>query len=93
MGEGVEEIAVGLFLEALQGHGTAGGITEQAFQLITPVRGDLGVGVQGNPCTLAQWGSVMVERSPFDAACDYLVDVVLTGRGANDGMDLGGEVL
>ncbi len=49
MDEGVDEIAVGIFLEALQGHGTAGGITDQAFQLIAPVRGGLSVGVQGKP--------------------------------------------
>ena len=46
MGEGRDEIAVGIFLEALQRHGTAGRITEQTFQLIPPVRGDLGIGVQ-----------------------------------------------
>jgi hypothetical protein len=40
---------VGIFLEALQGHGTVGGITEQAFPLIAPVRRDLGIGVQGEP--------------------------------------------
>jgi hypothetical protein len=33
MGEGRDEIAVGIFLEALQRHGTAGRITEQTFQL------------------------------------------------------------
>src|SRR5262249_32206445 len=30
-------------------HRASGGITEQAFQLIAPVRRDLGVGVQGKP--------------------------------------------
>jgi hypothetical protein len=49
VGEGVDEIAVGLFLKALQGHRAAVGITEQAFQLIAPVRRDLSVGVQGKP--------------------------------------------
>src|SRR5262249_19460734 len=47
MDEGVEEIAVGLFLEALQGHRTTGGIPEQAFQLIAPVRRNRRVGVHG----------------------------------------------
>src|SRR5215510_2039246 len=34
MGEGVEEVAVGVFLEALQRHGTTGGIADELFQLI-----------------------------------------------------------
>src|SRR5262249_28306556 len=49
MGEGGDEIAIGLCLEALQGHGTTGGIADQALQLIAPVRRNLGVGVEGNP--------------------------------------------
>jgi hypothetical protein len=49
MGEGVDEIAVGLDLEAFQGDGTAGRIPYQALQLVTPVRGALGVGVQRQP--------------------------------------------
>ena len=47
MGEGVDEIAVGVLGQALQGHGTASGIADEPLQLIAPVRGDLGVGVQG----------------------------------------------
>ena len=37
MGEGGDEIAVGIFLEALQGHGTAGGIPEpcKGFEIPT----------------------------------------------------------
>src|SRR5215510_127093 len=46
MGEGVDELTVGVLLEALQRHGPAGGIADELFQLIPPVRGDLGVGVQ-----------------------------------------------
>jgi hypothetical protein len=38
--EGVDKIAVGVFLEALQRHGTTGGIADELFQLIPPVRGD-----------------------------------------------------
>ena len=45
-GEGVDEIAVGVFRQALQGHGAARGIPDQAFQLVPPMRWDLGVGVQ-----------------------------------------------
>jgi hypothetical protein len=41
MSEGVEEIAVRVFLEALQGHGPAGGIADEAFQLIAAMGGDL----------------------------------------------------
>jgi hypothetical protein len=35
--------------EALQRHRAAGGLADQAFQLIAPVRRDLGVGMQGKP--------------------------------------------
>ena len=54
MGERVDEIAGAVLRQALQGHGTAGGIPEQAFQLVPPMRGDVGAGVQRNPWTLAQ---------------------------------------
>jgi hypothetical protein len=37
MGEGIDEIAVGVCLEALQGHGPAGGIADELFQLIPPM--------------------------------------------------------
>src|SRR5262249_2425019 len=47
MGEGIDEIAVGVFLEALQGHGTTGRIADEAFQLIAPMRRNIGGGVQG----------------------------------------------
>src|SRR5215470_14601159 len=40
MGEDVDEIAVGVCLEALQRHGTTGDIADELFQLIPPVRGD-----------------------------------------------------
>jgi hypothetical protein len=46
MGEGVDQIAVGVVLETLQGHGTASRIPEQALQLVAPMGGDLGVGVE-----------------------------------------------
>src|SRR5256885_15208242 len=49
MGEGIDEIAVGVFLEALQRHGTSSCIPYQALQLIAPVRRNLGVGVEGKP--------------------------------------------
>jgi hypothetical protein len=47
MGEGIEEIAVGVFLEALQGHGTPGGRADELFQLIAAMGRDLRVGVEG----------------------------------------------
>ena len=47
--EGIDEIAVGVFLKALQRHGPAGGIADELFQLIAPVRGNSGVGVQRKP--------------------------------------------
>src|SRR5262249_46733887 len=41
------EIAIGVLLQTLQRHGTSRGIADQALQLIAPMGGDLGVGVQG----------------------------------------------
>src|SRR5215831_12945672 len=49
MRESIDEIAVGVFLETFQGHGPAGRIADEAFQLITPVCRDVGVGVQRKP--------------------------------------------
>jgi hypothetical protein len=46
MGERVDEIAVGVLCQALQGHRAAGGIADQAFQLVAPRGGDLGIGVE-----------------------------------------------
>ena len=46
MGEGVDEIAVGVLRQALQGHRAAGGIPDQALQLVAPMGRDLGVGVE-----------------------------------------------
>src|SRR5262245_29042234 len=46
MGEGIDEIAVGVLCEALQRYRAAGGITDQALQLVAPMGGDLGVGVE-----------------------------------------------
>jgi hypothetical protein len=43
----IKEVAVGIFLEALQRHSTAGRIAYEALSLIPPVRGDLGVGMPG----------------------------------------------
>ena len=47
--KGGDEIAIGVLLQTLQRHGTSRGIADQALQLIAPMGGDLGVGVQGEP--------------------------------------------
>src|SRR5262244_2659386 len=47
MSESIDEIAVGVFLEALQGHGPAGRIADEAFQLIAAMDWNLRVGMQG----------------------------------------------
>ena len=47
--KGVDEIAIGVLLQTLQRHGTSRGRADQALQLIAPMGGDLGVGVQGEP--------------------------------------------
>jgi hypothetical protein len=57
MSEGIDQITVGVALQTPQWHGTAGRIAEQAFQLISPVRGDLGVGVQGKPVDTGTTGT------------------------------------
>src|SRR5215831_14433422 len=46
MRERVDQIAVGIFLEALQGHGPSGGVANQLFQLIPPMRRNRRIGVQ-----------------------------------------------
>jgi hypothetical protein len=46
MGEGIDEIAVGVLYEALQRYRAAGGITDQALHLVAPMGGDMGVGVE-----------------------------------------------
>src|SRR5262249_20958088 len=49
MGERVDQIAVGVCLEALQGHGATGRIADELFQLIPPMRRNRRVGVEGKP--------------------------------------------
>jgi len=49
VGEGIDEIAIGVLCQALQGYRAVGSIANQAFQLVPPMGGDLGVGVQGKP--------------------------------------------
>jgi hypothetical protein len=49
MGERVEEIAVGVLDQALERYRATGGIADELFQLIPPVRGDSGIGVEGKP--------------------------------------------
>src|SRR4030095_6439506 len=46
MGEGIDEIAVGVLRQPLQGHRTACGIADQALQLIAAMRWNLGMSVE-----------------------------------------------
>src|SRR5215468_5724173 len=68
MRESIDEIAVGLFLEAFQGHGPAGRIADEAFQLIAPMRRNRRVGVQGKALdagtagTGERWGLALVAK-------------------------------
>ena len=57
MGAGVDEIAVGVLGQALQGHRAAGGIPDQALQLVAPMGRDLGVGVEGKPVDASTAGT------------------------------------
>ena len=54
MRERVDQIAVGVFLEALQGHGPTGGIADEAFQLIAAMGRVWVLACSENPLTLAQ---------------------------------------
>jgi len=63
MGEGIDEVAMDIFLEALQGYGTAGCIPYQALQLVTPVGWDVGVGVQRKPLGAGTVGTC--QRGPL----------------------------
>ena len=49
MGKGIDKITVGVFLETFQRHGPAGGIADELFQLIAPVRRNRRIGVEGKP--------------------------------------------
>ena len=46
-GEGVQEVAVGIDLEALKGHRATGRIAEQPFQLVPTMRRHQRIGMQG----------------------------------------------
>src|SRR5215831_8037949 len=73
MRERIDEIAVGVFLEALQRHGTTGGIADEAFQLIAPMRRNRRVGVQGKALyagtagTGECWGLALVAKPRANA--------------------------
>ena len=49
LGKGINEIAIGIFCKTLQRHGASRCVPNQAFQLVTPVRRDMRVGVQRKP--------------------------------------------
>ena len=49
MGEGVDEITVRIFLEALQRHRTACGIGDELSLLVSPMRRNRRAGVEGKP--------------------------------------------
>src|SRR5262249_27963171 len=86
MREGVDQIAVGVFLEALQGYRTSGGIADELFQLISPVRGDSGVGVErkavdtGTVRTREPWCLALGAKARADAA--YMLASSFTERDA-----------
>ena len=67
MGEGVDEIAVGVLRQALQGHGTTSGIPDQALQLVAPMGRDLGVGVERKAVDTDTAGSCEFGMFPFIA--------------------------
>ena len=77
MGEGVNAIAVGVLFQTFQGHGTAGRIADEAFQLITPMRRDLGVGVHRKPLHTGTVGTCQRGRLALMAkACTNAPDLL-----------------
>lgn len=84
MGDGVDEIAVGVLGEALEGHHAAGGMPDQTLQLIAPVHGNLGVGVQGKAPHAGTAGTGQRWRLAFNAkpranAPDFLASLLPEG--------------
>src|SRR5215475_8648408 len=65
--KGVDEIAIGVLLQTLQRHGTSRGIADQALQLIAPMGGDLGVGVQGEPVDAGTAGAAQERTLALEA--------------------------
>jgi hypothetical protein len=49
LGKGIHEVPVGILCKTLKRHGAFCRIPNQALQLVTPMRRNLGVGVQGKP--------------------------------------------
>src|SRR2546428_13726946 len=99
MGEGVDKIAVGVVLQALQGHGAAGGIADEALQLIAPMRRDLGVRMERNPVDTGtagareRWRLALVAKPRADAP-DFLASPLPKGdallyRGGHSAGELG----
>jgi len=89
MGEGIDEITIGLCLEAFQGHGPAGRLADEAFQLIAPVRRDLGVGVHRKPLHAGTVGACQHGRLALRAkaradAPDLLAHPFPTGDALRD---------
>ena len=85
MGEGVDEIAVGLCLEALQRHGTAGGIADEAFHLIAAMRRNRRVGVQGKAVytgatRTGEPGRLALRAKPCTNAPDRLASLLPPGK-------------
>jgi hypothetical protein len=85
MGERVDQIAVGILGQALQGHGTTGCIADQALQLIPPMGGDLGIGVQGKALDAGtagtgQCGRLAVHAKARAEAPDFLTSPLAKGE-------------
>ena len=58
---------MGIFLKTLKRHRTPGRIADPAFQLVTPMRWDLGVGVERKPVDTDTAGSRQCGVFPFIA--------------------------
>jgi hypothetical protein len=84
VGESIDEIAVGVFLEALQGYGTPGGIADQTLQLSPPVRRNLGLRVErkavhaGTARTSEPW-RLALRAKPGANAADRLASPLSRG--------------
>ena len=72
LGKGIDEITIGIFFKTLQRHGASRRVPNQAFQLVTPMRWDLGVGVQRKPVDAGTAGACECGVFTFITAVEQL---------------------
>ncbi len=85
MSKSINQIAVGVLGQTLQGHGATGRIADQALQLIPPIGGDVGGGMQGKALHAGTAGTgqcgrlALAAKAPADAP-DLLASPLAKGE-------------